>query len=686
LGGYAVLTLDPARPGLQDAKARCAVAADVLAAVAGGAGDAFVFHPYPVTPFHEDYIAHADRARRAIDLARARTAAGAGRAIQAEGALAGPLEKAGWKPGKEPAAAGIALREVPQTEALGGEAIGAWAPAPWIKEGWYEAWRLLSPGQDPKTLADATALAQKLMHGDVKGHVELFNLERRLVDTLSRPCTRVVAGYTLRREYTNDEYTFGIENITPDSARGLNNPVFVRTVKLKDYPWNGPLFAAAPAPAKAAWNPVAGFGDEAGRWAWSILADSAYMSAPDGSGWVPNRMDALKTEVLQLQTQTLKVPPDALLPEPGTGIFREVGPGKKSFAKVTYRVLASPFLDGAETEVEDLLYPYALAFRWGAGAAQRQDPAVASSTALLRERLAGVRAVATQRYVDQMGGVEVPRVAYLIEVYVNHRALEPAQIEALAPPWSAVPWQLLALQEEAVSRGLGAFSEAEARRKQVPWLDLARDPAQLKTLGGLLGELQKAQFRPPALASGALAARVTPEAAGKRWAALAAFLTEHGHLLDTNGPYVLKSLGSDGIHFEVVRNFRYAVGLGTFNDLTDLPAARVTGVERKGTEVFVAAELTLTTRVQRDTVVTREPLKHDAARGFRAIRTRARLLVVGPDGTVLASRLPAWQDDGRLMATLPRGLAPGAYTLAAGVYTDENTAGAGTDLLKIDVP
>jgi hypothetical protein len=261
LGGYAVLTLDPTRPGLQDAKARCAVAADVLAAVAGGAGDAFVFHPYPVTPFHEDYIAHADRARRAIDLARARTAAGAGRAIQAEGALAGPLEKAGWKPGKEPAAAGIALREVPQTEALGGEAIGAWAPAPWIKEGWYEAWRLLSPGQDPKTLADATALAQKLMRGDVKGHVELFNLERRLVDTLSRPCTRVVAGYTLRREYTNDEYTFGIENITPDSARGLNNPVFVRTVKLKDYPWNGPLFAAAAAPAKAAWNPVAGFGD-----------------------------------------------------------------------------------------------------------------------------------------------------------------------------------------------------------------------------------------------------------------------------------------------------------------------------------------------------------------------------------------------------------------------------------------
>lgn len=707
VGGFAVLTLDPARPGLSGAPARCAVAAEVLAVLAtaeplspavdgtGSDGD-FVFHPYPMTPFHEDYIVHADRVHRAIERARARDGGGAprqalrgaagGRTIQAQGVLARRLEQAGWKVSQELPASGIAFRVVPEAQALGAAGSEAWAAPPWLKEGWYEAWRLLAPGLDGKALAAATPLARQLMQGDVKGHVERFNLERRLVDALMRPCTRVVAGYTMRHEYTNDDYTFGIENIAPDSAQGLNNPVFVRTVKLKDFPWNGPLFAATAAPPKAAWNPVAGFGDEAGRFAWAILADNAYMNAPDGERWVPNRMgDVASTQVLQLSTASIPVPPDALLPEPGTGVFRPVGPGKKSFAKVSYRVLASPFFDGSDTEVEDLLYPYAFAFRWGAGAPQRRDAAVASATELLRERLVGVRVVATQRYADNLGGLDVPRMVHLIEVYVNQRALDPLDVAELAPPWSALPWQLWALQEEAVGRGLGAFSEEEARRKNVPWLDLARDPAMIQTLRRLLSELEASRFRPVELSSGALASRVTPEIAAKRWAALSAFFAEHGHFLDTNGAYVLKRLGTDGIHFEVVRNFKYAVGLGAFNILADAPSARVTGIERKGSDVFIHAELELIERVQRDTVVTRAPLKQGAARGFKAITPRARLVVIGPDGRVLASKLPKWQDDGSFMTTLPGGLTQGTYTLAAAVYADDNTTGAGTSVLSFEV-
>ena len=33
----------------------------------------------------------------------------------------------------------------------------------------------------------------------------------------------------------------GIENIGYDAIDGVHSPIFIRTVKLKDFPWNGSL-------------------------------------------------------------------------------------------------------------------------------------------------------------------------------------------------------------------------------------------------------------------------------------------------------------------------------------------------------------------------------------------------------------------------------------------------------------
>ncbi|HEX7927958.1 MAG TPA: hypothetical protein VF678_10225, partial [bacterium] len=443
LGAYAVITLDPTAKGMGTPEARCKAAEEVLRGLAQPGKDDFVFHPYPITPLHEDYVAHTDRAAAAMRQAEAPVSSRPRMAIQASGMLGRRLTQAGWSVNAAPQASGIAVVALPQEQVITPTGMGSWAGPPWLKEGWYAAWQLLSPGLDPKAAAQAKPLLTRMMHGDFDGRVEAYNLERQLVDTLSRPCTRVVAGYVLRREFVNIEYSFGIENVATDSGLGLNNPVFLRTVKLKDYPWNGPLFAALDGQAQAAWNPVAGFGDPTGRLAWSLIADDAFMSLPDSEGWQANRIDSQRTAVRQFRKATIDVPADALIPEPGTGIFKPVGPGKKSRALVGYRILASPFLDGQDTSVEDLLYPFAFAFRWGAG--EKADPAVAAATALLRERLVGIRVGTSEHSVDNMGGVEVPRVAHLIEVYLNHGALDQEQVAALAPPWSAVPWQLLAL-------------------------------------------------------------------------------------------------------------------------------------------------------------------------------------------------------------------------------------------------
>ena len=63
LGSLLVLRFD------KDGKAgsdRCAAARAAMAAFRAGKADGFVFHPYPVTPYHADHIYHLDRIEAAF--------------------------------------------------------------------------------------------------------------------------------------------------------------------------------------------------------------------------------------------------------------------------------------------------------------------------------------------------------------------------------------------------------------------------------------------------------------------------------------------------------------------------------------------------------------------------------------------------------------------------------------------
>ena len=111
-----------------------------------------------------------------------------------------------------------------------------------------------------------------------------------LVATLTGGCRERVAGYTVKRQYFSAEFTNGIENIGFDSIEGLNSPIFIRTVKLKDFPWNGWLKLGINVRPDAAWNPIGGFGDGFGRLLWSAIGDPALFSAPYDSRWMLNRI------------------------------------------------------------------------------------------------------------------------------------------------------------------------------------------------------------------------------------------------------------------------------------------------------------------------------------------------------------------------------------------------------------
>jgi hypothetical protein len=291
----------------------------------------------------------------------------------------------------------IDLREL--TAAAAGPLHGGVAP-PWIKQGWFHAWLVLGGSVREGEARDATQEAfQRLTAGAAERPLERVGLERALVARLASGCERVIAGYTLRREIANNDYSAGVENVAADSLGGFDSAIFLRTVKLKDFPWNGWLTVGVPRAPAAAWNPVAGFTDPAGRLVWAAVADPGLFPEPYGASWVENRV-RLQSAPEVVVAGSVKVPRDAVRPEAGSGLLREVGEGQTAKARLTYRVLTSAYQDGTRMTPADVLYALAFGMRWGAGTGPAQDADVQRATALAREWLLGVKVLRVETDVS----------------------------------------------------------------------------------------------------------------------------------------------------------------------------------------------------------------------------------------------------------------------------------------------
>jgi hypothetical protein len=655
LAAYVVIALNPASRLSGDAGRPCLAAravAETLAAIPG-----YEPHPYPVTPYHPDYLQHADLAAEASAVARVAWD-GAPLRVRARdpgaAALVPPALRAAG-PDWDAAVETVEIASLWADAAVGPN--GSVGP-PWLKMGWHQAYRVLRDGvPDTGARQRADALHERLASGEVAPERERLTLERELVSTLRAGCERTIAGYTRRAELLNADYSGGVENAAYDAQAGLASAVFPRTAKLKDFPWNGWLTVGLPERAGAAWNPVAGFTDPAGRLLWLTLGDPAFFPSPHGAGWVANRVTVSSVD---FGAPTLAVPDDALAPEAGSGAFRAVGPGRRAGARVVYRVLASRFHDGTKLEATDLFYALGLAWRTA-------DPAVVRATARMRERLIALRLLRTEADVLAFGEDKLTYEVPIVEVFLDRPPATPAETALVAPPWTTVPWPVLALAEEAVARGLAAFSREGAQARGVPWLDLVRDRALASRLRGLLDELAGRRHVPAALAG-----RVAPAEAEARWAALRAFHGASGHFLVTNGPYRLASWTDDTAVLQVFRDLSYPRGLGAFNSHALPLRAFVTGAEVRAGELVAKADVERIDRFGREYQVVREPFVKRALQRDRRSLPVGHYVVVGPDRAVAAAGTVEASDPGDYRVDL-RGLdRPGGYTILVALAVDDN--------------
>jgi hypothetical protein len=671
LGSILVLSFRTAAARFASADARCTAARGIIAALRDETLNGFIFHPYPVTPYHADYLHHLDRVEAVKAAIGEASAPAPSETIGARGQLAAAIVRARWQLAAD--GADVVLEEIPVGELLvnTGVAFNGWSGPPWAKEGWFEAYRLLAPALDGAARETTDDDYARLSGGETLDLAERADLERRLVAALTRDCARMVVGYSVKEEFVDAAYPAGIENVAYDSLSGLNSPVFLRTAKLKEYPWNGELHLGVRERSTAAWNPVAGFTDPMGRLIWSAVGDPAMIQFPFNASWMPNRVQSAITKV-EGQSGGVRVPRDAFRLQPGTGELESVGVNAFASAKVTYEVLTSPFDDGSEMDVADVIYPFIVAYRWGAkgnSGSTGHEPRLEQTLATMQAHLAGLKIVRVERTKHVIAeNWEIFTNTPIVEVYLRGIPHDELQVAAMAPPWSTIPWHLLALMDEAVARGYAAFSRAESERRHVPWMDLVRDQDLRGRLLALVAQFERDSYRPEPLKE-----FVTAEAAQARWHALAAFVEKNGHFLVTNGPYRLAKWSSDGAVLRAVREVSYPLGFGTFDRFVHPPRAVIESAVRDVDTITVRASVEMILKMGRYYKSAKEPLVRTTLRGTYGLLVVSRYLLIGPDGKVRILDKMHWGDDGSFTINLPKRLPPGEYTVSLAVFLDGNS-------------
>ena len=370
------------------------------------------------------------------------------------------------------------------------------------------------------------------------------------------------------------------------------------------------------------------------------------------------------------------IPSDALLPEPGTGRLQPVGPDRSAKAKLTYRVLGSAFHDGTRTSVPDLLYAYMFAYRWGVRSDPnnaRYDPFVDRVTASMRRQLAGLRVAGSDAVSRsfRIGDVNFVRELFTIEVYTTVTPLDPERDAVIAPPWSTLPWHLIVLMEEAVARGWAAFSQAEAARKGIDWLDLVRSDQINGRLASLIETFQREGYRPAALQS-----LVSAEDARRRWAALAAFYKTRRHFLVTNGPYQLKRWSAESVTLEAFRDLTYPLGVGSYDAYAKPRRAYITKVEQESNRVRLFGDIETLVKFARSERIERAPIQSVSREVLRRAAPEFRYVVTDDEGRVVLAGISALSDDLTFWVDLNGKLTAGNYTVFALIAVNGNVMNA----------
>src|SRR5262245_19885513 len=152
LGSFIIVRVNPDSARARDDASACAVVRTVMRALA--AQSDFIAHPYPVTPFHGDYLHHADLAAAAMARFSIGEAPVGDLKILARGGLA--QSHPDWSARDADWDAEVAEVDAAELVASAMFSVNGWLAPPWVRTGWFHAERLLADAADEPARREGT--------------------------------------------------------------------------------------------------------------------------------------------------------------------------------------------------------------------------------------------------------------------------------------------------------------------------------------------------------------------------------------------------------------------------------------------------------------------------------------------------------------------------------------------------
>jgi hypothetical protein len=278
----------------------------------------------------------------------------------------------------------------------------------------------------------------------------------------------------------------------------------------------------------------------------------------------------------------------------------------------------------------------------------------------------------------RIGDVDFFREVFTIELYTTSAPTSPEREAIPAPPWSTLPWHLLVLMEEAVGRNWAAFSQVEAVRRGVGWLDLVRSLALKERLAALSESFEREGYRPEALRP-----FVSADEARRRWAALSAFYNANGHFLVTNGPYQIKSWSHDGVVLSAFRDLTYPLGVGSYDSYAIPRRGFITAVDSTGSEVRLSGDIEMIDKFQRSYRLKRVPLSSITPDVLKRTPPECRFVVIDSQKRVVLAGTAPLGESSSFQFDFKNRLPVGRYTMFAVITLNGNVMNA--DIRQIPI-
>ncbi|RLF23632.1 MAG: hypothetical protein DRN15_05470 [Thermoprotei archaeon] len=405
-------------------------------------------------------------------------------------------------------------------------------------------------------------LAEKLTGAEYKSLEERSEWVRKLTELCLADSTRIwLVVQSLVFPVSAD-----LENIVYDLVGGPYSLFTIRALKFKGR-IGGSIIVGNRRMFISAWNPIGGE-----KWLYDTLVtrqivDPALWPHPHTGRYIPVRV---KFKVVTKGPEgKLPVPEDALKFDPKTLDWVPVGPGVNATSAVEMEFIYGKWHHGAEMDIADIMISISELFRL----LNPEDPiydeaSVGPTGRAFVEKFKGIKILADNKAV----------------VYVDYWHPDETYIASFGVVWATIPWEVVALMNEAVKNRELAFSDTRAGEWGVEWLDLSKGPS-LDILKKYLDKLKAENYIPKEISKW-----VTPEEAKARWEALTKWYEEIGHFYVSNGPFYIAKV-DPAAKMCVIKAFReYIFTADAWNELVKVkkpeiglpaPPTVVPGLEAK---------------------------------------------------------------------------------------------------------